>query len=347
VAPPRVSVADHGRELGTSYEVVVLARAGEEAQAREALAATRADCRALEAQLSEWRFDSEVSRLNQRGGREAVVVSPLLRRLLEGALHVAEATGGAFDPTWAPLGPLWDEAERRGRVPDAIELDAARSHLGFRRVRLEGGRVRFTSPGTRLGLASFAKGWIIDALHGALQRRGYSDAIVNLGGDLRASGPDDAGHAQVIHVLDPYRPRAVVAELRIGDAALATSGSYFRRRLIGGQAYGHLLDPATGRPPAFDGSVTVLTRDAAMADALATALYVMGPEAGLAFARRIPGLQALYATRDGLRATPGLLRHEGGAAPDGGRSFVQPRPDRTGGGPAAGPAGETGEPRGS
>jgi len=301
-----VAVADHGRELGTSYEVVVLAPPGEAAAARLALAAARAECRALEAVLSEWREDSELSRLNQRAGQEAVEASPLLLRLLQGALHVAEVTQGSFDPTWAPLGPLWEEAERRGRVPTAEELARVRPHLGFHRVRLEGRRVAFTSPGTRLGVASFAKGWIIDALHQGLARRGFPDAIVNIGGDLRTSGPDAEGRPRVLQLLDPYRPRQVVAELTVADAAVATSGSYFRRRLIGGVAHGHLLDPATGWPPAFDGSVTVVTRDAAMADAMATALYVMGPAAGLAFAQRVPGLQALFATRAGLVGTAGL-----------------------------------------
>jgi thiamine biosynthesis lipoprotein len=301
-----VVVGDHGRELGTSYELEVLVRAGDEASAERALEAARARCHELDAILSEWREDSEISRLNQLAWRQPMPVSELVERLLKGALHVAQVTGGAFDFTWAPLGALWDEAERRGQAPDEDELAEVRRHIGFHKVVLEGGIVRFSSLGTRLGVASFAKGWIIDALFHVLRRAGFAHVIVNIGGDLRCSGHDAKGAPQVFEVLNPYQPSLVAAQLGLLDGAVATSGNYFRKRIVGGKAYGHLFDPATGRPPEFDGSVTVLAADAAMADALSTALFVMGPERGLEFAKRVPGLEVLYLTRTGPIATDGL-----------------------------------------
>jgi thiamine biosynthesis lipoprotein len=136
---------------------------------------------------------------------------------------------------------------------------------------------------------------------------GFADIIVNIGGDLRTCGRDVNGDPQIFKVLDPYRPAFAVAELGVMEGAVATSGNYFRQRWIGGKAYGHLFDPATGRPPEFDGSATVLSADAAMADALATALFVMGPDRGLKFARQVRGLEVLYLTRKGPVATDGLL----------------------------------------
>jgi FAD:protein FMN transferase len=301
-----VVVGDHGRELGTSYEVELLIRPGEEAQAERALEAARERCHQLDASLSEWRDDSDISWLNQQAWRQSVPVSEPVARLLAGALHVAQATGGAFDFTWAPLGALWDRAEERGQAPDDAELAEVRRHIGSHKVVLEGGVVRFTNPGTRLGVASFAKGWIIDAIFHGLRRAGFAHVIVNIGGDLRSTGDDGRGSPQVFRILDPYEPTRVAAQLGLVEGSIATSGNYFRKRMIGGKAYGHLFDPATGRPPEFDGSVTVLAADAAMADALSTALFVMGPERGLAFARRVPGLEVLYVTRSGLLATDGL-----------------------------------------
>ncbi len=306
-----VVVGDHGRELGTSYEVELLIRPGEEAQAQRALAAARECCHQFDASLSEWRDDSDISWLNQQACRQPVPVNEPVARLLTGALHVAQATGGAFDFTWAPLGALWDQAEQRGYAPDDAELAEARGHIGYRKVVLEGGMVRFATPGTRLGVASFAKGWIIDAIFHGLRRAGFAHVIVNIGGDLRSTGDDGQGAPQVFRILDPYQPTRVAAELGVVEGSIATSGNYFRRRIIGGQAYGHLFDPATGRPPDFDGSVTVLAADAAMADALSTALFVMGPERGLAFARRVPGLEVLYLTRAGILATDGLRGRPG------------------------------------
>jgi len=301
-----VKVVDRGRELGTSYEVELIVREGEEERARQGLQAARDECHRLELILSEWRDDSEISRLNQEAAHRPVPVSDLVDRLLTGALQVARATGGTFDFTWAPLGVLWDEAERRGRLPEDDELAQARELIGFDKVSLRGGVVRFERAGVRIGVASFAKGWIIDALFHQLRRAGFTDVIVNIGGDLRVRGRDAAGEPQAFDVLDPYRPTRAAAKLGVVDGSLATSGNYFRVRRIGGKPYGHLFDPATGRPPAFDGSVTVLAEDAAMADAIATALFVMGPERGMAFARQVPGLEALYVDRSGLVATDGL-----------------------------------------
>jgi len=301
-----VPVVDQGRALGTSYDVLVLAQQGDEARARRDLAAVRALCDRLEDQLSEWKPDSELSRVNRLAGEGPVKLSPLLERLLVGAQHVAQATGGAFDVTWAPLGRLWDDAERRGRVPTESERLAALTTLGHRRVHVQDGRVWFDRPGVQLGIASFGKGAIIDLLFEALRSRGYQHLVVNLGGDLRTGGLDADGEPWCFRVVDPDRPAGVAAELLAHDVAIATSGNSFRARRIQGERFGHLLDVSTGWPAAFDGSVTVLARDAAMADALATALLVMGPERGLAFARHFPQLEALFLSRDGRVATDGL-----------------------------------------
>jgi thiamine biosynthesis lipoprotein len=298
-----VAVVDEGHELGTSWTVEVLARPGDEARARADIAAAHALCQRLEAVFSEWRNDSELSRLNQRAGVETVAVSDPLRRLLTGALEVARATDGAFDPTWLPLGALWDRAADADRPPSADALAATLAQVGWRHVVVDAAGVRFARPDVRLGLGGVAKGWIIDAVYLELRRRGYASLVVNLGGDLRGSGPAADGSARVVRVADPWLPRLTATRFEVRDAAVATSGNYLRRRTVGDQSVGHILDPRTGRPPDFDGSVTVLTRDAAMADALATALFVMGPERGLAFARATPGVDAIFVTREGVKST--------------------------------------------
>jgi thiamine biosynthesis lipoprotein len=188
-------------------------------------------------------------------------------------------------------------------VPEEAELVEVLPALGWRNVELRAGEIRFGHPRTRIGVASFAKGWVIDAVFLSLRARGHRHLMVNIGGDLRSGGRAAGGEEHLVHILDPFQPDRSVARLRVGEVSVATSGNYFRRRMIGGRAYGHILDPRTGRPPAFDGSVTVLTRDAAMADALATALFVLGPDRGLRFAESLPGLDAVFVTRDGLQST--------------------------------------------
>lgn len=307
----RVVVADSGEELGTSYDVFVVVAAGAEERARADLAEARSLVRALERRFSEWREDSEISALNAaiaRGeGAQGVALAPDLARLVAGAVHVSEVSAGAFDPCWRPLGDLWDAAATRGTAPDPAEVAEALSHTGAAHLRLDGERLFVDDAAVRLGLEGVAKGWIVDAAFEFLRRAGYSDLVVNIGGDLRTAGRDAEGRRIQLRLLDPYAPERALSWLELEDTAVATSGNYFRGRSVGGRRVGHVLDPRTGQGAEFDGSVTVLTRDAAMADALATALLVLGPDEGMALVERLDHVEAVFATRDGLLASTGAI----------------------------------------
>jgi thiamine biosynthesis lipoprotein len=296
-------VTDGGSELGTSYDVVVLAPAAHRDRAVADLASGRALVGALEARLSEWRPDSEVSRINRLAASGPVALEPDLRQLLAGALHVWTVTDGAFDITWRPLGDLWRDAMVADQPPAPAALAEVLAAVGSAHVTLDARGIAFDHPRTQIGVAGVAKGWIIDALWRHLVDRGWAHVIVNIGGDLRTSGRQADGRRQVFRLADPWQPGTFAGELEVEDTAIATSGNYARVRPVAGQPVGHILDPRTGRPPSFDGSVTVLTRDAAMADALATGLFVLGPDAGLALVRQSPGVEVVYVTRDGLRSS--------------------------------------------
>lgn len=297
----RVAVVDVGSELGTSYHVTVVA--DDVVQARRDLAAVRGRCREFDQRWSEWNDASDLARVNREAARGGATVDAELARLLRGALHVAEATGGAFDPTWPPLKAVWDRAARRATWPAAVEVRAALDAVGWRKVQVDGEAVSFAQAGVQLGIAGFAKGWIIDALFLDLRERGYTDVRVNIGGDVRTSGRDADGEAWTLDIVDPFELGRVARRIVVGDTSAATSGNYLRFGAVAGRRVGHILDPRTGYPPRFDGSVTVLTRDAAMADALATALFVLGPERGIEFVRGVDGVEALFVTRDGVETT--------------------------------------------
>ncbi|MBK8482750.1 MAG: FAD:protein FMN transferase [Proteobacteria bacterium] len=301
VAQKRVVVRDSGRELGTSYEVWLLVAEGEAPGARSALAAARARVHELEQQLSEWRDDSEISRVNRLAdqGEGKVELSPTLAQLVRGSLGVSRLTGGAFDITWGPINRLWHEAAQRQVWPDEQALHRALQAVGYQRLRLDGRTLHFQQPGMALGIGGVAKGWIVDAVHALLRARGLRDLVVKIGGDMRTSGRDADGNKHAFQLADPYHLGRSAGSLGVADTAIATSGNYLRHERVDTRTVGHILDPRTGRPPAFDGSVTVLTRDSALADALSTALFVMGPEQGLRFARGQAGIEVLYLTRHG------------------------------------------------
>ncbi len=307
-----VPVSDSGQELGTSYDVTLLASPDDLERAERDLTTAREVCRRLETQLSEWLPDSDVSRLNRNADGPPLAVSEDLLALLRGALHVSRITSGAFDVTWKPLGELWDRAQARGSLPTSAEIDSALAAVGSEQLEVLENGVRFRRGDTRIGVAGVGKGWIIDAVFLHLRSLGWEHVIVNIGGDLRASGLGPDGRPHHITMLDPYETDRSAGTLEVRDRAVATSGNYFRTRTIGDLSVGHIVDPRTGHPPAFDGSVTVLTRDAAMADALATAMFVLGPDEGLALARQLEDVEVVYVTREGLRssASHDVLRSE-------------------------------------
>ncbi|MCA8912899.1 MAG: FAD:protein FMN transferase [Planctomycetes bacterium] len=294
------AVVDSGTEIGTSYDVVVMA--ADESKAREDLAAAREVVHEAEKHLSEWKADSDISKLNERAGIEPVEVHGDLLKLIKASAEVSKATGGAFDITWLPLGKLWKDAAGADKLPSQEEIDAVLKAVDYKHVVVDGDKVSFDNPDTRIGLGAVAKGWIVDAVFLALKKRGYENLIVNIGGDLRTAGEGPDG-PWTFEITDPYAPSMQIGKFDLQDGSVATSGNYLRYLEIEGKRYGHIVDPRTGRPATFDGSVSVFTRDCAMADALATALFVMGPEEGLKWVRQHDGVDAIYATRDGLQSS--------------------------------------------
>lgn len=297
--PTRFVVADGGVQLGTRYDVVIYT--SDKARAEDALKSTRKLAVELEARLSEWQPNSEITRLNQLAGKERVPMLPDVAKLLRGGIAVSAATGGAFDMTFKPLDLLWQRAQERGSLPSEQELADALRSVGSDKISISDAGVFFESPEMRIGIGGFGKGWIIDALCDHLKSRGEDHFIVNIGGDLRIAGNDEQGKPHRLAILDPFDTQRKLGHFTPGQMAVATSGLSFRTREIAGQRFGHIIDPRSGKPAVFEGSVTVVTRDAAMADALATALYVMGPDAGMAWAKGREHLWVLYAERDGVR----------------------------------------------
>ncbi|MCA8914431.1 MAG: FAD:protein FMN transferase [Planctomycetes bacterium] len=293
-------VADSGTELGTSYDVVVMAT--DEEKAATDLAAAREVCREAERHLSEWKDDSDISRLNREAGEHPVEVHGDLLKVISASLKVSKATAGAFDVTWYPLSGLWKQAAESDKLPSETELAEVMKSVGYEKVIIEDSMVSFSQPGTKLGLGAVAKGWIVDAVFLALKKRGYSNLIVNIGGDLRTAGVGPEG-PWTFKITDPYRPPAPAGSFELQDGSVATSGNYIRYTEIEGKQYGHIIDPRTGRPAPFTGSVSVFAPDCAMADALATALFVMGPDEGLKWVAKTPGIKAIYVTEDGLKAS--------------------------------------------
>jgi thiamine biosynthesis lipoprotein len=272
----------------------------EEQRFAEWVEAYRLEVQRLEAAMSVWRENSTISKANRAAG-QALELDGHTAAVVAAALRWAHETGGAFDPTVGPLVALWKEAEKSGTAPSPAALDRVLQRIGPHRVRLsqkDGRWLLRLAPGTALDLGGLAKGYFADVGVRWLRAQGVARAVVELGGDLAAY--DDRPRPQPfrVGVRHPFRKDALLGTLRVDAGGVVTSGDYERGVTIGGKRYNHIIDPRTGRPAEGVHAVTLLAPDGMTADALATGVLVLGPEAGLALVERIEGVEALLVVAD-------------------------------------------------
>ena len=197
---------------------------------------------------------------------------------LQTAQKIADATDGALDVTLYPLSDAWGFYTKNYRVPPQQELQKLLQGRG--KFSVQDGKI-VLSHGTKLDLGSVAKGYAAQCAAENLRHNGVQSAVLALGGNVQTIGQKPDGSDWRISVADPLHPDGTVCDLRVGETAVVTSGSYQRSFTEDGKTYHHILDPATGAP-AQSGllSVTVVCPDGTTADGLSTALFILGPERG-------------------------------------------------------------------
>lgn len=296
-----------GPTMGTTYAVSI--HGSDNALDIDAL---RSDVAAalerIDARMSTWRADSEITRFNRNRDGGWLPVSHETARVVAAAKSVGTLSGGAFDITVAPLVDLWGFGPHARSVatPSRTEIAAALERVGDGRlsVRTEPPALRKSRLDMELDLSGIAKGFAVDAVSELLDVRGIPSYLVEIGGELRAHGSRPGGGAWRVAIERPVEGASThesVVALR--EAAIATSGDYRNYIERDGRRFSHTIDPRTGRPIAHGlASVSVIGTSAMGADALATAIMVMGPEEGYAFALR-EGLavQLVIRSGDGFR----------------------------------------------
>ena len=274
---------------------------GDEAAARAAFARAFAEFDRLESLLSTWREGSDVLRLNAAAGQAPVNVHEDTRRVLDAARQVSEWTDGAFDVTFGALADIWKfDHDQDNRVPTPGEVAARRPLVGYRYVHVDPGpgTAVIERAGMRIHLGGIGKGYAVDRAVAILREAGLRDFMVQAGGDLYVAGVD----GQVpwhLGIQDPRGPPDTpFATVDVADATFSTSGDYERFFEQDGVRYHHILDPATGQPARGCRSVTIVARQATVADGLSTGVFVLGPERGMALVERLPDVEAVIVTAD-------------------------------------------------
>jgi thiamine biosynthesis lipoprotein len=301
--------------MGTLFVVEVAAP--DDTTALSACRAAWVKIRALEETLSTWIPDSLLSHVNREAGRAPVVVDAETFDLLVLSGQHHELTGGTFDPTVGPLLRVWRPLAKLRKMPTSEEVAAAQALVGFGQVSLNpaGRTVSFAQEGVSLNLGGIAKGYAADLAAECALEAGASACRVNAGGDLVARGaPPWSPGGFTVEIRDPLGSPADTLSGRtftLLDRGVATSGNYERFTMVGDQRFSHILDPRTGRPVTDSVlQVTVIAPTGTEADALATALTVLGPDAGLRLAEKLPDVEAVFFAKSGAglesRATSGF-----------------------------------------
>ena len=302
-----------GSTMGTTYSIVL----GGDTDAAELDALHRQVEQLLaeiNASMSTWDPDSELSRFNQRRSDEPVTISDDFAAVVRMALEVHAASEGTFDVTVQPLVNAWGFGPdgRPEAVLDDETLDALRERVGSDKLVLEGNHLRKLHPELEVDLSAIAKGHGVDRVAMLLEERGHHDYLVEIGGELRGRGRNRAGRPFRVGIEEPTpQERAVRGAVELDGLALATSGNYRNFFERDGRRYAHTLDPASGRPVSHNLlSVSVLHESCALADAWATALLAAGPERAWELAQRAQLEVLLLVSGEGgevvERATPGF-----------------------------------------
>jgi len=311
--PPQAKPVDTGPEpvpvgllsrgvsaMGTLFEITVV---GEGGAAEDAIAAAFDELRRVEDLLTTWKPEAPLLAVNEQAGGKPVPVPEELFAVIERAIEISERTGGAFDISFASMGKVWDFDSGNPTVPDPAEVKRAIRLIDYRKIELDRdrGTVRLATKGMRISLGGIAKGYAADRAAEVLRERGFDDFTVYGGGDQLVAGRK-GDEPWRVGIQDPRLPSRNFAQLPLPDGgAVVTSGDYKQFFMVDGKRYHHIIDPATGYPAEGTVSVTVLAHSATVADAMATGLFVLGPDRGMELVEADPKLEAIFVDRQ-LRA---------------------------------------------
>ena len=263
-----------------------------------AIDAVMAEMHRIDALMSHYKPDSQLSLINARAAEQPVEVDPELFGLIARALQFSELTEGAFDISYASVGYLYNY--RRHVKPSEAEINAALPGVNWQNITLDAKRhsVRFERPGMRIDLGGIGKGYAVDRGIEILQSRGVRHAVVTAGGDTRIIG-DRFGRPWLVAIRHPDDKSKIVTRIPLVDTAMSTSGDYERYFDEGGVRYHHIIDPHTGHSASLVRSATILGPTATQTDGLSKTAFVLGPEKALDILSRVPGIDAVLVCNDG------------------------------------------------
>ena len=284
--------------MGTLVEFTISGAEGDALVFANAAEAAFSEIERLEALFSSYILTSDVSRISVAAGKGTVEVSLEVIEVVGVALRIARLSHGAFDPTIGALGELWSFSGETKTLPSKARVAELLRLVDYNRIYIEGKAVGIREARGTLNLGGIAKGYIVGKAVEVLRAHGAKKGIVKAGGDMFVFSGEDSEPFE-IGINHPRETESLLGRLKLKSGAIATSGDYERFFIEGGVRYHHILDPATGFPARRSISATVTSVDPALADALSTALFVMGPERGLEMIESIDNVEGMVVDPEG------------------------------------------------
>ncbi|MCP4499858.1 MAG: FAD:protein FMN transferase [Deltaproteobacteria bacterium] len=301
--------------MGTKVDVIL------PAEHQEQVAGVRNEFLRIEEMMSEWKAGSPLTSVNNHAGEKPVPVPHELYVLIEKGIQIGHQTNGAFDISWAALWGLWDFKAVNSSPPDKVILQERLRLVGFKSIKLNPHKETVYLPrkGMKIGLGGIAKGYALQRAAHILRQKGIQNYLLSAGGQV-LSGGTKSGRAWRVGIRSPRgKPTEYFAVVDVMDVSVSTSGDYERFFLYKGVRYHHILDMSTGAPAAGTRSVTVIAEDAVLADALSTALFVLGAKESLRLVANMEKVDALIVDAKGeMHFSKGLksrMRFQGNRVP--------------------------------
>nr|WP_230679041.1 FAD:protein FMN transferase [Hymenobacter properus] len=285
--------------MGSHFTFTVVAE--NDSAGQRALRAGLLEVRRIDRLMSFWDSASEVVRVNRMAGVRPVAVSQETFDLISRTLRLSQLSDGAFDITFASADKLYKfDRQAHAGLPDSAAVRASVRRIGWQKIKLDATQhtVFLPEKGMRINLAGILQGYGLRRAKQVLDGLGIKGGLLNGSGDIYCWGRQADGSLWRVAIGDPDHPRSVAAWIDVTDIAVVTAGNYEQYFTVGGQVYGHIINPHTGYPSVGLRSVTILCPDVELADGLDEVVFVKGPTAGLAFINGLKNVDCTLITDD-------------------------------------------------
>ena len=279
--------------MGSDFEITVVET--KKSRAQYLIDVAISEISRIERLISSWDKNSQTSLINYNAGIKPVKVDKELFQLISRAKKISKLTQGAFDISYAAMDNLWYFDREMSKVPNNSQIKESVSKIGYRNIILneEDLTVFLKFKGMKIGFGAIGKGYAADKAKEILIKNNVKSGIINASGDLTAWGQKPSGKDWMVAIVNPINKNKVFSWLPIRNSSIVTSGNYEKFITINGKIYSHIIDPRTGYP--IDGirSVTIISKQAELADALATSVFILGVDVGLNMINQLPGIDCV------------------------------------------------------